>query len=62
MLLKILAKILLTKRDHFLKLITVNGKPYIISLERYELADEYLRKCENALNTGNIQGVDNQIL
>lgn len=59
MVIKLIAKILLGRNEHYLKLINISGKIYILSIDEYEPADEYLRKCENALNTGNIQGVDN---
>lgn len=59
MIIKLITKILLGRNERYLKLINISGNVYIFSIDRYESADEYLRKCENALNTGNIQGVDN---
>lgn len=59
MIIKLIVKFLLGRKERYLKLINISGKSYVFSIDRYESADEYLRKCENALNTVNIQGVDN---
>lgn len=59
MVIKLIVKFLLRRKEGFLKLINISGKIYIFSIDKYESTDEYLRKCENALNTVNIQGVDN---
>lgn len=59
MIIKLIVKFLLGRKERYLKLINISGNRYIFSIDKYESADEYLRKCENALNTVNIQGVDN---